>query len=156
MRKREAPSVFVATRLADHLVEDAVNVPRAVEDAQHFDAIGDRLVEDDVVLDREAAQVHQQFVAGAAHLRVFGQPLTLLVDQIKQSVGPLDARLGNVVPDISKVLLGQRRDKNGRHLRRPPLACGQTLATLGFDALDIERLGLTALGLLVPSEHFAA
>ena len=41
--------------------------------------------------------------------------------------------------------LGQRRDKDGCHLRRTPLTSGQLLTTFSFDGLDVERPGLAAL-----------
>jgi hypothetical protein len=47
MMKKEAPSAFVA-RLADHFIENAVDVPRAVQHTQHLDAARHRLIENNV------------------------------------------------------------------------------------------------------------
>ena len=49
----------------DQIIELALNISRAVQHAEDFDAIVRGLVEDDVALRGEAAQIHQKIVARA-------------------------------------------------------------------------------------------
>jgi hypothetical protein len=42
----------------------------------------------------------------ATQLGIIGQPPASLADRVEQSVGPLDARLGGIVPDVAQVLPG--------------------------------------------------
>lgn len=47
----------------DQIIELALNISRAVQHSEDFDVVVRGLIEDDVALRREAAQIHQKIVA---------------------------------------------------------------------------------------------
>lgn len=47
----------------DQIIELALNISRAVRHSEDFDVVVRRLIEDDVALRGEAAQIHQKIVA---------------------------------------------------------------------------------------------
>ena len=65
---------------------------------------------DDVVLDRERANAFAKLQSEATHPRLFGQQVESVDNGVDQSVGCSGAGvLGDVGPDLVKVLLGKSR-----------------------------------------------
>jgi len=83
--------------------KDRVQVARAMQHADDFDAFREGKVKDDIPAHRKTSQTGFEFVTRASHVRLFGQCADFPVNSINEGVGARLAVIGDVIPDFRKV-----------------------------------------------------
>src|SRR5258708_172487 len=94
-----------------------------MKDANHFNTVCERQIEDDVLADDKTPQIWIKLRSSATQSRSSRQECESFVDSCREVVSVCQAILGNVRPDFGEIRKCARAFENDRHLFMSVVRC---------------------------------